>query len=387
MPYRTLICLLFLLACLPAWAGRSGDGLALSYASYPELAAAVRQRIDDKAAPSPALTALAHELTAGRTDRHARALALADWVRTNVRHTAAAGLRLNGAPPRPAAAVLAQRSGNHEELVVLLRALLAESGIASTAALVKSGGIDALPEPAMSAAFDHMLVYLPDLDLYLDPGADSIAAGYLPPALLGRPVLLANGSFAMTPLAQRQSVSIKATVDIGRDGNGAVQLDRTYTGALARPFRMAAGDPAPPARAQFVRRMLPGLSPQSRKLLTLETIHPDLSTIVDAVAGMPWDSMGGRNVPCPAVDAADETRYQLPKQLRILALPGPVSVTEGGVFYRAAYERQGNAVLVTRRLTFRNGRPTCTPAEVRAMRPALARIARDLRSSVTIATR
>jgi hypothetical protein len=73
--------------------------------------------------------------------------------------------------------------------------------------------------------------------------------------------------------------------------------------------------------------------------------------------------------------------------VRILALPAPVSVTRGGVFYRAAYERQGNTVLVKRRLTFRNGRPTCTPAEVRAMRPALERVAHDLRSRVTITMR
>jgi hypothetical protein len=102
---------------------------------------------------------------------------------------------------------------------------------------------------------------------------------------------------------------------------------------------------------------------------------------------MPWERVRSRAVACPAVDAEDETRYQLPRQMRALALPAPVSVVQGGVFYRAAYERQGNAVLVKRRLTFRNGRPTCTPAEVRALQPALERIARDLRSRITIAVR
>jgi hypothetical protein len=196
-----------------------------------------------------------------------------------------------------------------------------------------------------------------------------------------------------------------------------VTLDRTYAGALAEPFRKALRDTPPAAREQFLRRMLPGLTPQNGKLpalatsdldgdafrlslsglgaqfvalpqaRALDTIHPYLSTVADAVAGMPWDSTSSRKVACPAIDAADETRYQLPKQVKILALPAPASVTQGGVFYRAAYERQGNAVLVKRRLTFRAGRPTCTPAEVRAMRPALERVARDLRSRVTIAAR
>lgn len=416
MSYRKLICLLLLLACVHAWARHPGEGLELAYASYPELAAAVRQRMDGKTASSPALGALARELTAGRPDPRARALLLADWVRTHVRHVAARA-RLDGPAPRPATAVLAQRSGNGEEIVVLLQALLAESGIDSTAALVRRGDIDTLPEVAMPAAFDHLLVYLPGLGLYLDPAAETIAAGYLPPSLLGKPVLLASGGFAMTPMTQPQSVSIRTTVDIRRDGNGSITLDRTYAGALAEPFRKAVRDAPPALREQFVRRMLPGLAPQGRNALVpttvdvgedafrlslsglgahvlalpgsraLATSQPYLSTVADAMAGMPWDSGGSRSVACPAIDATDETRYQLPRQVRILALPAPVSVTRGGVFYRAAYERQGNTVLVKRRLTFRNGRPTCTPAEVRAMRPALERVAHDLRSRVAITMR
>jgi hypothetical protein len=426
MPYRNFstpssalalfMFLLLALACTHARAGQADGGLKLAYASYPELAAAVRQRLDGKAAPSPALGALARELTAGRTDRRACALALADWVRTHIR-LVGARVRFDGAAPREAAAVLAQRSGNAEEIVVLLRALLAASGIDSTAALLRRGDGDTLPEAAMPAAFDHLLVYLPGVELYLDPTADTIAPGYLPPPLLGKPVLLASGGFAMTPLTQPQSVSTKATVDIGRDGKGLVTLDRTYTGALAEPFRKAVRDAPPAQREQIVRRMLPGLSPRGRDTLAfntmdvrgdafrmslsgagaqvlalpraraMATLHPYLSTVADAMAGMSWDSMGGRMVACPAVDATDETRYQLPKQVRIIALPAPVSVTQGGVFYRAAYERQGNAVLVKRRLSFRNGRPSCTPAEVRAMRPALERVAHDLRSQVRIAMR
>jgi hypothetical protein len=411
-----LVCCLLLLACTNARARDPGDGLKLTYASYPELAAAVRQRLEVKATPAPALGALARELTAARADPQARALALANWVRTHIRRSAAR-LRFDGAAPLSAEAVLARRTGNEEEIVVLLRALLAESGIASTAALARQGDADALPEVAMPAAFDRMLVYLPGLDLYLDPATDTIAAGYLLPSLLGKPVLLASGGFRMTPMTQPQSVSMRATVDIGRDGKGTIRLDRTYAGALAEPVRKAVRDAAPAKREQFVRYLLPGLSPQGRgapvpttrdldgdafqvslsgidapvlalpRARALATIQPYLSTVADAVASLPWGSMGGRDVACPAIDAADETRYQLPKQVKVLALPAPVSVTRGGVFYRAAYERQGNTVLVKRRLSFRNGRPTCTPAEVRAMRPALERVAHDLRSRVTIATR
>lgn len=394
MPNRNLVfplfCLLLLLTGARAQARRADAGLPLAFTSFPELAAAVRQRMDGKAAPAPALDKLARELTSGRRDPRARALALSDWVRTRIRHTDA-DLLLDGEAPRAAAAVLAQRDGTTEEIVVLLQALLAASHVDSTAALVKRGDNYALPAAPLAAAFDHMLVYLPALDLYLDPAAETIAAGYLPPALLGKPALLvATGRFAMTPMMQAQSVRARATVDIRRDGSGSVKLDRTYTGALAEPARQAAGQAAgqtdsageefrvtqSAASAHVVA--LPG---------ALATTYPSLSTVANAVADMPWQSARRRMVACPAVDAEDETRYQLPKKVKVLALPAPVNVVQGGVFYRAAYQRQGNVVLVKRRLTFRNGRPTCTPAEVRALQPALERIARDLRSRITLAVR
>lgn len=390
MPNRnfvySLFCLLLLFAGAHAQAHRADASSPLTFSSFPELAGVVRQRMDGKAAPTPALDKLARELMSGRPDARARALALSDWVRTHIRHLDA-DLRLDGDAPRPAAAVLAQREGTIEEMAVLLQALLMAGGIDSTAALVRRGPDYTLPAAPLAAAFDHMLVYLPGLDLYLDPAADNIAAGYLPPALLGKPVLLvATGRFAMTPVMQPQSVRARATVDIRRDGSGSVRLDRTYSGALAEPARQAAGQTGSPgdefrvsqstASAHVVA--LPGL---------LATTYPSLSTVANAVADMPWESARRRNVACPAVDAEDETRYQLPKKVKVLALPAPVNVVRGGVFYRADYERQGNVVLVKRRLTFRNGRPVCTPAEVRALQPALERIARDLRSRITLAVR
>lgn len=394
MPYRNLsasspivallICLC-LLARAPAHA-READGLAPAFASYPELAAAVRQRMEGQAAPTPEVRALAHDITAGLADPRARALALSDWVRTRIRRLDAA-LRLDGAGPRTAAAVLARHEGSGEELVVLLRALLAASGIESTAALVRRGDSFTLPDAPAPAGFDHMLAYLPGLKLYLDPATDRIAAGFLPPGLLGKPVLLASGAFAMTPMAQPQSVRARATVNIRRDGSGSVTLDRTYTGALAEPARKAAGQAGGGDEFRLSQSAVSAHVVALPRARALATTYPSLSTIANAMAGMPWESARRHMVACPPVDAADETRYQLPKGVRIVALPAPVNLVHGGVFYRAAYQRQGNAVRIERRLTFRNGRPTCTPAEVRALQPALERIAADLRSRITIAVR
>ncbi|MGB9109047.1 MAG: hypothetical protein WCC39_10225, partial [Telluria sp.] len=108
------------------------------------------------------------------------------------------------------------------------------------------------------------------------------------------------------------------------------------------------------------------------------------SGLAEAVANLGQESERRQDFVCPAIDQEDETGFRLPKGVRILALPRAVSLMDGGIFYRASYARRGNEVTVKRRFTFRHGRATCTPADFRAMQPALERILRDLRSQIVV---
>jgi hypothetical protein len=279
---------------------------------YPALAAAMRAAAAGPAPPSPSDTTLARRLTAGLPDTPARALALAEWVRNNIR---------NG------------------ERVARLDALLTASGIASTPALVNGGNAYKLPDVPALGVLDRLIVYLPGLDLFLDPAATSaVKAGDLPPALLGKPVLLLKtGTFAMTPVLQPQQTRMAATID------------RLPTnGSLATTYHASSAVDA-----------------------AVDKLMGERERRLDFV--------------CPAVDVADETRLLLPQGVHAAALPGPASVITGGIFYRATYTRDSGAILVRRRLTVRHGRATCTPLEDRAMRPALERIRRDLRSRIVVA--
>jgi len=442
-PLTTLLRLLSLLlvallACAPAdvvaHAREAGAAQppAPARADYPDLAAALRRRLAGTTAPTPALTALAHRLTAGYADPRTRALALSDWVRTHIRPLDPQS-RSGDAAPRPAPAVLESGQADSLEVALLLQALLAAAGIDATPALVGRGPDDGVPDPPSLAAFDEAIVYLPALGLYLAPHAPEAAAGYLPPALLGKPaLLLASGGFAMTPMSQPASMRSAAIVDVRRDGRASVQLERTYGGAAAEPARMAARAMMRPALGHDAaahaqpagyllqdvgqlghgtltsgsldasgdyRMTLSGAVPQLLGLpgehapsTALPTSYGRLGTIEEAVAALPHAAArgahdsGGRAA-CTAVDAEDQLRVRLPPEVRIVDVPAPFSVVQGGVFYHAAYERQGNTVLIRRRLTFRSGRPLCSALDVKQMQPALARIERDLRSRITLARR
>jgi hypothetical protein len=330
-----------------------GHRLAVStIADYPALAAALRHVAAGKALPPPAIATLAHQLTTGLPDAHARVLALADWVRKNVRH------------------------GDDRDHATQLHAMLAAVGIDSTPALVNGGNAYKLPDAPVLAVLDHTLLYVPALDLFVDPAAASVQAGYLPPALLDKPVLLLkSGTFAMTPVLQPQNVRAVTTVDVDHDGHVTFNVARTVSGARAEPLRTR-----PPLRDMKSGDDIGNV----RTGRTLATHHPAWSAVDAAVADLAQERDRHHDFVCPAIDAEDDTRLRLPAGLRVASLPAPASVITGGIFYRATYVRESDGVLVKRRLTFRHGRATCTPEDNRAMQPALERIRRDLRSRVAI---
>lgn len=318
-----------------------GRRLAVStFAGYPAFAAALRRGAHGMTPPAPAVAALAHRLGDGLPDAHARVRVLSDWVRVH----------------RP------------DDAVSMLAALLAALDIASTPALVNGGNAYTVPDAPTLGLFDHALLYVLVLDAFIDPsGAEALA-----PALLGKPALLLDtGRFAMTPLLQPHRLHAAATVDVARDGSARVHVERGD----------GHGDGYGGVTAVGVGDHLLDLAAAG----TLGTTAPAWSVVDAAVTAMTREPAHRHDYVCPAVDADDATRLRLPPGLRIRALPPALDVMAGGLFYRARYARQGREVLVERRLTFRHGRPTCTPADARAMAPTLARIVRDLHSRIAVA--
>jgi transglutaminase-like putative cysteine protease len=396
-----------------------GRHLAVStFADYAAFAAAFRSGAAGKALPSPAIAALARQLTAGLPDVRARVLALSDWIRTNIRYV---GVYIGpgGVVPHAATTVLDNRYGDCKDHAGLLEAMLATLDIASTPALVNSGNAYRLPNAPTLGVFDHMILYVPALDLFVDPTAGATMAGYLPPAVLGKPtLLLKSGTFAMTPVLQPQKIRTAAAIAIGRDGRGSLRVQRTVSGANAEPYRKVMRMLRLADREHIVERMLQNMGQSTGQRgngvfdiglvdghgddyslsasgasdhfvdlpgpSALATSFAAWSEINDAVATLGRERERHQEYVCEAVDAEDETRFELPPGTRILALPRPASVMSGGLYYTAAYLHQGRSVLVRRRLTFRHGRATCAPADYQAMQPALARIVRDLRSQIVV---
>lgn len=395
-----------------------GRRLAVStFPDYAVFARAYQERAAMAARPDATLTRLASDITRGIDDPHARAIALSDWVRRNIRYVAVY-LGPGGVVPHAAPSVLASRYGDCKDHAVLLQALLAASGIDAGPALINGDNAYQLPAVPTLGVLNHVIVYVPELRLYLDPTAGAVAGGFLPPSLLGKPVLLAaNGEFAMTPVFQPAPSRTTTRFDIARNGSSRFRVARTSGGASAEPYRDAIRATPQSARAGLVRRMLAGLGQTGDGLfeagdteakggdytvafsgasdgfvqlpgpVALATTYNFWGGLGDAVFELGREPERRQDFICPAIDAEDELRYALPSRTRVLALPKPVLVDDGRFYYRAQYARQGDAVVVKRRLQFRHTAATCTPEDYRQMRPALTRMMRDLRGQVVVQAR
>jgi transglutaminase-like putative cysteine protease len=392
-----------------------GKRLAVStFPDYVAFAHAFQAGAADKVQPNAAIAALARQLSAGLPDARARALALSNWVRRNIRYV---GVYIGpgGVVPHPAAKVLENRYGDCKDHAGLLEALLAAVGIDSTGALINNGNAYRLPRTPTLGIFNHMITYVPSLDLYLDSTAEATAAGYLQQSELGKPVLLTKtGVLAATPSAQTEKNRTRTWFEIQPDGRSMFKVSKTTLGAIAEPYRQAVRDTKPADREQFVQRMLQGLGQKGYGVFDagkldgsgdeyslsfsgtsenfvnlpgptgLATTYNFWGGLGDTVFNFGQEKDRRQDFLCPAIDVEDELGFRFPKGVRILALPKPVTIADEHLGYRSSYVLKDSAVIVKRRLTFHRDGIICSPQDYRRMQPILDRMMRDLRSQIIV---
>lgn len=194
-----------------------GHYLAVStFSGFKDFAQAYQARATVEVTPQ--ISELAKRLTAGLPTAREKALTLSDWVRENIRYVAVY-VGAGGVVPHAAQTVLDNRYGDCKDHVALLEALLGAAGIKSTPALVNQGTAYVFPKVPTLGVLNHVITYVPGLDLYLDSTDPSVAAGYLPLTVLNKRVLLtATGEFGKTPAMQLNQVSSDLLFKVKTDG-------------------------------------------------------------------------------------------------------------------------------------------------------------------------
>ncbi|GAB2507924.1 DUF3857 and transglutaminase domain-containing protein [Pseudoxanthomonas sangjuensis] len=196
--------------------------MASTYADYSAMGRAYQLKAGEAAKVTAAVQARADEITRGIADRRAQAAAIYEWVAKNIRYVAVY-LGNGGLEPNSAGSILANRYGDCKDHTVVLEALLAAKGIASTPVLIGAGGGPTLPAVAVLGRFNHAITYVPEFDLYLDSTSPYARFGQLPGNDLGAPVVhTADGKIARTPPNNPSVNALRATVSFAFSGNGDV---------------------------------------------------------------------------------------------------------------------------------------------------------------------
>ncbi|MCC4590674.1 DUF3857 and transglutaminase domain-containing protein [Xanthomonas campestris pv. cannae] len=173
--------------------------MASSFRRWSQMAQAYQHSSAAAAQVTPKVRARAEQITAGIGDRRAQAAALYEWVARNIRYVAVY-LGNGGLQPNSADSILDNHYGDCKDHTVVLEALLAAKGIASTPVLLGAQGGPTLPEVPVLGRFNHAITYLPEFKLYVDSTSPYARFGQLPAGDLGVPVLhTADGTVARTP--------------------------------------------------------------------------------------------------------------------------------------------------------------------------------------------
>jgi len=297
-----------------------------------------------------------------------------------------------------AAIVLHNKFGDCKDKATLMSALLAAKGIASEHALINFGNAYTLPEPPTMVALNHVILYLPEFDLYDDPTASLAGFGVLAPETYDKPVVRVSATG--TALARTRAMRVQdhtayahTTITVAADGTVTGHTAERNTGVFGFVLRLASAavqnvgsDNA--ARLQLQSYHTPGSGRFDLGNAT-ETADPvvveESFTLNDRFkapgpggqavipVGMPltvrpgnfllgtfpnnrtvaYACYAGRQI--EDIDATFDEAQQLP------VAPPPVTIDNGGFSYRATFKVEGRTLKIHREFVSLVAHQTCEP--------------------------
>lgn len=358
---------------------------------------------------TPEIKRLAFELTDQVKSDEAKVKALYVWVAKNIRYVSTT-VDDGGLVPRDSNYILSRRFGDCKDHVVLLEALLRAVGIESTAALVNLGeAFEFHAGPAANSPINHVITYIPSLDLYLDSTAQFVPFGRLDDQVVDKPtVLVALNRLGRTPKMHAAENTLRSytTMTLQTDGSVVGKNESALSGTMEINSRLARFSEQMEPMEKTVNDLLFRFNeigsghisytpPKNidaaftwRSNFTLDAIT-DLSrsgafTIPVGVAPgyLPattiYKPLEKRLFPyiCDSVTTEDRYSITLPGHIAIESMPVNVDYKSTNSHYESTYTLNGTQLEVERKLIFQFPSRKCSPD----MYPELLEVIRIIRA-------
>jgi Domain of Unknown Function with PDB structure (DUF3857) len=217
-----------------------------------------------------------------------------------------------------AAFVEQKKYGDCKALSNYMQALLKAADIEAWQALVFGGtqGAPACYEDTPTPRFNHVILYVPGEDLWLECTSNEAPVGYLGDFTAGHPVLLltpTGGRLTRTPALQATDNAERKhlTLNLDAAGGGQLRYRALLTGEQQETYRSSSKNEQP---AEVEKRFLTGLSVPAAALHTLRIAPDSLRPVTDLYADLTMSSYStrsGKRLFVP-LTKADPVRPSLP---------------------------------------------------------------------------
>jgi hypothetical protein len=368
-----------------------------------------------KATATPEITAQVKKLTADLDDPREKARALYEWVSRNIRYISNT-IDDGGIVPRSAGYIFRNRFGDCKDHVVLLETMLRIAGIESSGALINQGESFVLPEgPAYRRPLNHVITYIPSMDLYLDSTARFAPFGQLYSEIYDKPtVLVAMNRYGHTPKMNAQDHRVVANVRMTMAADGSIQGSSTtkWTGAPEISSRLNRFYAQNSSMESTVNSLLYRFneigSGDIKHTPPLEINKPytvdsqfELEPITDlsrpGTFTIPVGLAPGRiavmtifkplakrhfNFVCDSYVDEENYRLYLPDGIKIISLPRDVSFRDENIRFESRYTLENQGLVVKRVLTVDYASRVCTPEDHERYVKAVQVLRMDQRAQV-----
>mgnify|MGYP003341418026 FL=1 len=387
---------------------------ASSFQTYAEVGRSYQERAYPKTHITPDIQALAKQLTQNSKSDKDKVRKLYHWVAQNIRYV---GIYLGagGVVPHDAQSILANRYGDCKDHVVLLEALLRAVGIESSPALINSQRTYILPKLPTTGVFDHVITYIPSLDLYLDSTSRFAPMGTLPNSDMQKPVVItATGEVKSTPAEDPAKDYTATTVRMQVKPDGSITGTSTSTmhgffqvSSRSTQFGNVNRDPESVVNRLLARFQESGTG----KVHKTEPMNLDKPWKVEAefkldpVINLPGPSamvvptgvalgrikqMAGVKAPktrrfpheCGSSRHIENIEIAFLPTMRIERIPQNTQIAVGPLRYSASYEMRGNTLSVRREYVANRKQVVCSDKDDREWERFSTELKRDLRQQV-----
>jgi cellulose synthase operon protein C len=268
----------------PPWTEVLAHVHVSTYESWEEMGRWYWGLIKDQLVPDDEVRRRAEELTKGLKDDRAKARAIYDYVVQKTRYVALE-FGIHGFKPYRCAQIFARGFGDCKDKATLIVTMLRSLGIKATPVVVRTANKgDIEDRPASLAPFDHMIAYVPSLDLYLDGTAEYTGSSELPAMDRGAVALQVNEGNAKLvhlpdPPAAESVSAHRVDATLSADGNAQIDWRAEITGYEASEWRVRFhADATRKARMQqLIAAILPGSEVTSVDPGNLEDVEQKVS--------------------------------------------------------------------------------------------------------------